>query len=152
MKARPTAAELSVNDAIGMFLDGLVARGMRETSAITQGYQLRRFFGSVLSEPLHTLSEERVQRLGDEMTEVRSQKTGALLASETVSLIREAARRFTRWCVAQGRLSADPLAREQKGELVRLHDEIDQLRADLAAMRKERDQLRLQLRSVGGAQ
>ena len=150
MKARTTGAELSVDDAIGLFLDGLVDRGMRETSAITQGYQLRRFLRPVLGEPLHSLSEERMQRLGDELTAVRSQKTGAPLASETVSLIREAARRFTRWCVAQGRLSADPLAKEQKEELVRLHDEVDQLRADLTAMRKERDQLQLQLRSAGG--
>lgn len=149
MTAQTIGTELSVDDAIGLFLDGLVNRGMRETSAVTQGYQLRRFFGSVLGEPLHTLSEDQTQRLNDELTEVRSQKTGALLASETVSLIRKAARRFTRWCVAQGRLSADPLAKEQKEELVRLHDEVDQLRADLTAMRKERDQLQLQLRSAG---
>lgn len=152
MKVQPTAAELSVNDAIGLFLDGLVARGMRETSAVTQGCQLRRFFRSVLGEPLHTLSKEWIQRLDDELTAINSQKTGAPLASETVSLIREVARRFTRWCVAQHRLSVDPLAREQKGELVRLHDEVNQLRADLAAMREERDQLQLQLRSAGGTQ
>lgn len=151
MMARSTAAELSIDDAIGLFLDGLVDKGLRETSAITQGYQLRRFFRSVLGDPLHTLTKERMQQLDAELIAGRSRKTLAPLAAETVTLGRTVARRFTRWCAAQGRLSADPLARDPKKTVVRLRDEVSQLRADLEALRQECDQLRQQLHSPGGA-
>ncbi len=152
MKARSTLAELNVDDAIGLYLDGLVNRGLRETSAVTQGYQLRRFFRSVLGEPLQALTSERMQQLDVELTAVRSRKTRAPLASETVTLDRATARRFTHWCAAHGRLSADPLARAQKKTAVRLHDEVNQLRADLEALRQECNQLRQQLHSPGGVQ
>lgn len=149
LSLRRNPGDLVVDHAIGKFLDSLMDGGMRETSVVTQGRQLRCFFRPVLNEPLRNLSNARMQQLTAVMTESPSRKTGALLASETVSFCRETARRFTRWCTAQGRLKADPMA----GEPTRvgwLHDEVNRLRKSLANMTRERNQAIVKLRTAGG--
>jgi hypothetical protein len=146
---RPPTADLTIDHAIGLYLDSLIPLGVRDTTLITQGNQLRRFFGPALAEPLRTLSTERLQQLIDALAASRNQRTGAPLTSVTLATCREAAQRFTRWCTAQGRLSADPMVPLKKKTLAQLHAEISQLRADLEAMQKERDEARQQLHARG---
>src|SRR5689334_13680621 len=42
-RAHRPPAELTIDQTIGLYLDSLIARGARESSAITQGSQLRRY-------------------------------------------------------------------------------------------------------------
>ena len=58
---RPPAADLTIDHAIGLYLDTLIPRGMHESTLIRQGNLLRRFFAPALAEPLRTLSTERLQ-------------------------------------------------------------------------------------------
>ena len=143
MSARHKLPDLSIAAAITLYLDSLISQGRRRATICTKKRQLRRLFGPALGEPLRTLSADRLQHLLRSLAAVRSKKTGAPLASETLCFCRESARSFTRWCAAQGRLSADPMMGADKS-FAWLSSEATQLRADLAALRQERDHARQQ--------
>ena len=107
---RPLPADLTVEATIGLYLDSLFARGVLKVSRVTAGNQLRQFFASALPEPLRNLSPQRTRQLADALAREPRARTGHVLAPSTQRSIAECARRFTRWCAAQGRLPADPMA------------------------------------------
>lgn len=149
LPARPPAPDLTVDDAIGLYLDSLLARGSRESSAITQSHQLRRFFRPALGEPLCTLTVERIEALTTALAESTHGKTGDRLAATTRYHLTECARRFCQWCTAQGRLAADPMGVRQKTP-EQLQFEINKLRRDLGSVRQELAEAREQLAAAQG--
>ena len=140
MTARPQVG-LTIAAALALYLDSRIAWGRGIGTIRTQKNQLRRFFGPALGEPLRTLSTERLQQLARSLAMSLNRRTGAPLSSQTLAFCRDTARHFTRWCTAQGHLSADPMACLKQKLSAWLHDEAKQLRADLEALRQERDQL-----------
>ena len=132
---RPPARDLTVDEAIGLFLDSQVALAARERYVITLGIYARRFFAAALSEPLPSLSPKRMRQLAAQVAGEPSAQTGRPLAGSTLQNIIRTARRFTRWCVAQGRLPADPMAKADPIALARYQVELDQLRQELEATR-----------------
>ncbi len=134
---RPPARELTVDEAIGLFLDSQVALDAREGYVITLGMYARRFFAPALSEPLPSLSPERMRQLAAQVAEEPSAKTGRALAGSTLRNVIGTARRFTRWCVAQGRLPADPMAKADPIALAQCQAELYQLRQELEATRRQ---------------
>ncbi len=144
LPAKPPV-ELTVDRAIDLFLDCLCHRGASERTLIGRSTELRRFFGPVLNQPLRTLSPERMQELSNDLQDLPSRKTGEFLLKKTALAYHATARRFIRWCMAQGRLPADSMAGLKKKTTLQLHEEVNKLRADIEAMRRQRDQAWQQL-------
>lgn len=134
---RPPARDLTVDEAIGLFLDSQVARGAGDRYVDAMAIYARRFFATALSAPLPSLSPERMRQLAAQVAEEPSAKTGRALAGSTLKNVIRTARRFTRWCVAQGRLPADPMAKADPIALAQCQAELDQLRQELEETRKQ---------------
>ena len=149
MKSRHQV-DLTVAAALTLYLDSLISQAKRSATVRTQKNQLRRFFGPALGQPLLTLSAERLRELAALLAVSLNRRTGAPLTSQTLSFCRDAARWFTGWCKAQGRLKSDPM-RKMPRSFAWLHSEASQLRADLEALRQERDLARQALHSGEGA-
>ena len=147
---RPPTPDLTVDDAIGLYLGSLVHRGVCETSVLTLAIHARRFFAAALTQPLRSLTPQGTRQMADALTREPSAKTGRMLAASSRRNIVETARRFTAWCVDQGRLPADPMAAADVAALAALQAEILQLRGELAHVSQERDAAREQLRQAGG--
>ena len=146
---RPPTADLTVDHAIGLYLDGLVPLGAHDSMLIRQGHMLRRFFRPALGEPLRSLSTERLRLLIDALAAATSKMTGAPLTKGTLRSCREAAQRFTRWCAAQGRITPDPMVALKTKTLAQLHDEINTLRKEVFALRQPCDDAQQQPRARG---
>jgi hypothetical protein len=83
-----------------------------------------------------------MRQLADGVTQ-NSPRTGRMLARVTRRNVYQIARRFIRWCVAQGRLPADPMAAADPVALA-------ELQAENLKLRQERDEARAKLRTIGG--
>ncbi len=140
---RPPARDLTVDEAIGLFLDSQVARGAGDRYVDAMAIYARRFFAAALAEPLPSLSPERMRQLAAQVAEAPSARTGRALAGSTLRNVIRTARRFTRWCVAQGRLPADPMAKADPAALA-------ECQAELAKLRQELEETRKQLRAAMG--
>lgn len=134
---RPPARDLTVDEAIGLFLDHHFALGASDGYVVTLGIYARRFFAAALSEPLPSLTPDRICQLAAQVDQAPSAKTGRALAASTRRNVIRTARRFTHWCREQGRLTVDPMAKADPVALAQCQAELDQLRQELEATRKQ---------------
>ena len=100
----------TVEEAIGLYLDGQHDRGVKETSIRTCGAVLRSVFRPALAEPLASLYPSRARELVDGLPERMAQHRDKRLTAKTCQGYREQAHAFLGWCAKQKRIPANPMA------------------------------------------
>lgn len=101
--------QLSVKDAVKAYLDYQTAKGNRTGSVTTSGHVLRRFFGSMLDQPLHKITPQRGADLYEKLRTGRGERTGEAISASTHRGNLSQAKTFLAWCVERGWLRANPL-------------------------------------------
>ena len=134
---RPPTRDLTVDEAIGLFLDHHFALGASDGYVVTLGIYARRFFAAALPDPLPSLTPDRIRQLAAEVDKAPSARTGRALAESTRRNVIRTARRFTCWCMEHGRLTVDPMAKADPIALAQCQAELDKLRQELEATRQQ---------------
>ena len=124
---------LSVGDAIERYRQHLIEKGNKPASFNDTPMRLRRFFGTVLSQPLNSLTERRCIALYTELRALTSERTGRPLALDTHRAYLADGRSFGLWATKIKLLRSNPLAaiegtgRRHNGKPQLRHDEARRL-------------------------
>lgn len=113
MRADLSTEEHTTDTALDAYLAELKQRGTKDESRYVAEWMIRLYFPTAI--PLSLLSKTRCQKLYDELTTRKSERTGEPFSIDTHRNARDRTSCFLSWCVGKGWLRVNPIKGNVRG-------------------------------------